>query len=408
MINSSQFLVSHPTGNSFVKALLAELHQKDLLACFFTTIGFGKGCSFVFSNLKQRRGYGIPDSKVSRLWHPELTRLFFKGSQTNKRRILDFVYYQLDSKVSKNITSYSPKIIHAYEDGAYLSFKKAKEIGIHCSYELPIAHWATTRRLMAEEVDRYPEWESTLESTKESEEKLFKKEEELRLADCITCPSKFVWQSIPPEIRTQKPCQIAPFGSPFYELSTSPAELKQKREFKILFVGSMSQRKGLADVFEAMRLLKKHPIRLSILGQPSMPMEFYRKKFSDFEYFPPCTNAKVRRIMKDHDALILPSIIEGRALVQQEALSCGLPIIVTPNAGGADLVDEGTTGYLIPIRSPEKIVEKILALFESKIPKQERAEACKSKASSYSWKSYANKIINFSLSIHNKIINVHK
>ena len=39
----------------------------------------------------------------------------------------------------------------------------------------------------------------------------------------------------------------------------------------------MSQRKGLADLFEAMKLLKGEPISLSILGQPSMPMEFYRK-----------------------------------------------------------------------------------------------------------------------------------
>ena len=61
---------------------------------------------------------------------------------------------------------------------------------------------------------------------------------------------------------------------------------------------------------------------------------------------------KVREIMKEHDALILPSIIEGRALVQQEALSCGLPIIVTPNAGGEDLIEKGITGYIVPIRSP--------------------------------------------------------
>ena len=63
--------------------------------------------------------------------------------------------------------------------------------------------------------------------------------------------------------------------------------------------------------------------------------------------------------MSMHDVLILPSIIEGRALVQQEALACGLPIIVTPNAGGEDLIETGVTGHLIPIRSPEKIREKI-------------------------------------------------
>ena len=73
----------------------------------------------------------------------------------------------------------SGKVIHAYEDGAYRTFIRAKELGIQCSYELPIAHWATSRRLLAEEAERYPQWEPTLESTREPEEKLFKKKKSL-------------------------------------------------------------------------------------------------------------------------------------------------------------------------------------------------------------------------------------
>ena len=97
------------------------------------------------------------------------------------------------------------------------SFAQAKQLGMQCSYELPIAYWATARRLLAEEAERYPEWEPTLESTREPEEKLFRKEEELRLADRITCPSQFVLDSIPLEIRQKTPCQISPFGSPTSE-----------------------------------------------------------------------------------------------------------------------------------------------------------------------------------------------
>ena len=71
--------------------------------------------------------------------------------------------------------------------------------------------------------------------------------------------------------------------------------------------------------------------------------------------------------MKEHDALVLPSIVEGRALVQQEALSCGLPIIVTPNTGGEDLVEEGVTGHLVSIRSPEKIAKAISSMMANNI-----------------------------------------
>ena len=378
------FVVSHPTGNTFVKALVEELHKNGLLSYFTTTIGFGK--------------YDIPDSKIRRTWYPEIKRLLLKSNQEANRRGADLSYKSLDEKTASELTAGSVKVVHGYEDGASQTFRKAKDLGIQCSYELPIAHWATTRRLLAEEAERYPFWEPTLESTRESEEKLIRKDEELELADRIFCPSQFVFDSIPTEIKQNKSCQINPFGSPTQNVASYQNSLRKNKKFKLLFVGSMSQRKGLADLFTAMNLIRKEPVELSILGQPSMPMEFYREQLSDFDYFPPCSNEKVREIMIRHDALVLPSIVEGRALVQQEALACGLPIIVTPNSGGQDLVVEGKTGHVVPIRFPEKIAEKIVDLIESKISKSEITQICRDKTKEYSWTAYAKKIIDFNLS----------
>ena len=395
---AKKFVISHPTGNTFVRALIKELNSRSQLEKFFTTIGAGEGANSLVKLLCEgKRQYAIPDKIISRQWMPEFTRLLSKGNQAKKRQKADHSYQALDYKVSHELSTLNSQILHAYEDGCSDSFARAKELGIQCSYELPIAHWATVRRLLAEEAERYPEWEPTLESTREPEEKLCRKEKELRLADRITCPSQFVLDSIPSGIRQKIPCQISPFGSPTCE-SLDSLESPCKKNFELLFVGSMSQRKGLADVFNSMKLLKKEPIKLSILGQPSMPKEFYRKQFSEFEYFPPRSNQKVREIMKTHDALVLPSIVEGRALVQQEALSCGLPIIVTPNSGGEDLVMEGTTGHLVPIRSPEKIAEAIRAMIENKIHKEEIRKLCQIKAKQYSWVNYAQRIIDFNSS----------
>lgn len=387
------FLVSHPTGNNFVRSLLKELESQKKLIRFFTTIGVGRKARFPLNRLQERRGYEIPDCKISRNWKNEVQRLLRKGNQQSKRRWADRSYESLDEKVASKLTEHSASVIHAYEDGAASSFQRAKELGIRRSYELPIAHWKTVRLLLSEEAERYPEWEPTLESTREPEEKLLRKEKELRLASSIICPSDFVRQSIPKEIRDKTPCKISPFGSPSsIQVDAKPKDLK-RGPFKVLFVGSMSQRKGLADLFKAMRILKGEEVRLSILGQPSMPMEFYRKQFSDFIYFPPTSNQEVTRIMQDHDALILPSIIEGRALVQQEALSCGLPIITTPNAGGGDLIEEGITGHLVPIRSPEIIAEKIISLADNKDCLNDLKIRCQQKAKTYTWQSYARKII---------------
>ena len=165
-------------------------------------------------------------------------------------------------------------------------------------------------------------------------------------------------------------------------------------------------KKGLVDLFEAMKLLKKEPVKLSILGQPSMPMEFYRKQLPNFDYYKPCANSQVQKIMSQHDALVLPSMIEGRALVQQEALACGLPIIVTPNAGGEDLIENGVTGHIVPIRSPRDIAEKIMFLFTNKSPRVEIAQNCLKKASKYSWSRYAKRIIDFNLDATDKFLEI--
>jgi glycosyltransferase involved in cell wall biosynthesis len=394
------FVVSHPTGNTFVNALLNQLSNQNQLEKFFTTIGAGKGAKpWITSLYRGKRQYAIPDKMISRQWMPELIRLLSKGDQAKKRHRADHSYQALDKKVSNKLFSLTSQVLHSYEDGCSSSFARAKQLGMQCSYELPIAHWETVRRLLAEEAERYPEWEPTLESTREPEEKLFRKEEELRLADLITCPSQFVLDSIPLEIKQKTPCLISPFGSP----QCKPVDFERSTKnniLKLLFVGSMSQRKGLADLFEAMKLVKSEPVSLSILGQPSMPIDFYRKQFSEFKYYAACTNSKVREIMQEHDALVLPSIVEGRALVQQEALSCGLPIIVTPNTGGEDLVEEGVTGHLVPIRSPEKISEAIRALLADRNNKKCIQKLCQKKAKEYTWENYAQNIIDFNLSNH--------
>jgi glycosyltransferase involved in cell wall biosynthesis len=72
----------------------------------------------------------------------------------------------------------------------------------------------------------------------------------------------------------------------------------------------------------------------------------------------------------------------------QEAMSQGLPLIITPNTGGEDLIDEGVTGFLVPIRRADQIAEKIswFADNRSALPKMSRA--AQTKAAQLTWAMY--------------------
>lgn len=387
--------VSHPTGNAFVRALLSALEREKLLARFFTTINAPSAAWLrllppPLRDQLRRRSFDVPREKITARPAQEAIRLLTNSSD---HAAVDAVYADLDQSVARWIEKHPGEIdaMHCYEDGAEQTFRAAKTAGVRRIYELPIAYWETVRKILREEADRLPEWEPTLLATNDPAEKLGRKTREVELADVVVCPSKFVYDSLPDSIRAGKKCVIANFGSP-----PPPAPQGRKSpggKLRILFAGAMSQRKGLADLFAAMKLLDRADVELVVMGSPMLPMSFYRGQFPDFLHEPSRPHAAVMGLMQTCDVLALPSLVEGRALVQQEALACGLPLILTANAGGEDLVEEGGTGFLVPIRDPSKIAEKIAWFAEHRDLLAAMGDAARRKAAACSWEEYTRKII---------------
>ena len=111
-----RFVVSHPTGNTFVRALLNHLNNQNQLEKFFTTIGAGEGANpWMTCFCRGKRHYAIPDKMISRQWMPEITRILSKGDQAKKRQRTDQSYLDLDNKVSHKLCNFNSQVLHAYE-----------------------------------------------------------------------------------------------------------------------------------------------------------------------------------------------------------------------------------------------------------------------------------------------------
>jgi glycosyltransferase involved in cell wall biosynthesis len=226
----------------------------------------------------------------------------------------------------------------------------------------------------------------------DSPAKLERKARELELADLVVVPSRFVADSLP-SWAEQKTRVLSPFGSPVPAAAPAPKAVDPSKPLRVLFVGSMGQRKGLADLFQAMHLLKGENIELVVMGSPLADLGFYRSHYADFTHEKGRPHAEVLALMRSCDVFCLPSLYEGRALVMQEAMSQGLPIVITPNTGGDDLVIEGKTGFLVPIRSPEKIAEKLAWFNQNRQELPAMSEAAVRHAASYTWKNYSAVVI---------------
>lgn len=401
----------HPTANNFARALACALAKEDMLYEFYTTIASFPGDIWdifqkipFLAEIKRRNFNPILKSYTKTSPWLEIGRMIsLKSGLTNLTRhesglfCVDSVYKNLDRQVAAGLIKASERGIagvYAYEDGALATFLGAQTLGLKCFYDLPIAYWETKRNLLAEEAARMPGWATTLAGgISDSQSKLERKTKELELADAVIVPSGFVKTSLPVWAQNKK-IIVSPFGSPAIKTTSShPEANEQDKPLRVLFAGSMGQRKGLGDLFAAMKLLNRRDIELVVMGSLQAPMDFYRREYADFTYEPGRPNEQVLELMRSCDVFCLPSIVEGRALVMQEAMSQGLPLIITPNTGGEDLIVEGETGFLVPIRSPEAIAEKINWFLDNRPAIAAMGEAARQHAEKISWDSYADRII---------------
>jgi alpha-maltose-1-phosphate synthase len=113
----------------------------------------------------------------------------------------------------------------------------------------------------------------------------------------------------------------------------------------------------------------------------------------EHRWIPPVPHVRVLDLMAEHDVLLLPSLAEGFGLVITEALSRGLPVITTPHAGAADLMIDGREGFIVPIRSPDAIADRLTRLAEDRDLLAAMSEAALATARRNPWARYEERIL---------------
>jgi glycosyltransferase involved in cell wall biosynthesis len=95
----------------------------------------------------------------------------------------------------------------------------------------------------------------------------------------------------------------------------------------------------------------------------------------DVEFVPHLPQDRLATIMSSSHVMVLPSVEEGLALVQAQAMACGCPLISSTNTGGEDLFTDGVEGFVVPIRSPEAIAARLQQLADDPALRQRMSEA---------------------------------
>lgn len=396
-------LFSHPTGNANVRHAALGLQRAGLLGEFWTSVHYGVPSWLggmlprKWSQQLQRRAY--PDELKPRLrTHPwrEATRLV--AGRVGLHRLIehevgpcsvDGVYRALDRRVAARLRGSDFAGVYAYEDGAEASFRAAKDLGRVTIYDQPIGYWRAARQLLEDEAIREPEWASTLSGNRDSAAKNARKDAELGMADVVLVASSFTKRTLEQAGIMRARVAVIPYGAPLPPANAaSGVERKPADKLRVLFVGSLGQRKGLSYLFQAMQLLGGEA-ELTVIGRrPAEPCAALDRALGRVRYIPSAPHSEILRVMAAHDVFVFPSLFEGFGLVLLEAMAMGLPIIATPHTAAPDLITDGVQGHLVPIRSAEAIAEKLSALRRDPARRQDMGRLAMSRAREFTWKRY--------------------
>jgi glycosyltransferase involved in cell wall biosynthesis len=99
----------------------------------------------------------------------------------------------------------------------------------------------------------------------------------------------------------------------------------------------------------------------------------------------------VAEFYKDADVFVLPTLSDGFAITQLEALAHGLPIIATPNCGR--VVEQGKTGYVVPARDGAALAESIMRFARNRELAAEMGPNCLEAVNNYTLEEYGKNLV---------------
>ncbi len=203
-----------------------------------------------------------------------------------------------------------------------------------------------------------------------------REEECYEIADAISVPSSVASRSCIAMGVPESKGRVIPYGVRL-DLVSGPEE-PEVDSFEVLFAGQISLRKGVPYLLEAFAKVKHPRKHLTLVGSMSGAVRSLLDKLPQdaVTFTGSLPQAELFRRMRRSQVLVLPSIEEGLALVQGQAMACGCAIVATVETGSEDLFTHGQEGFIVPCRDRDALAEAIQQLADDpELLKSMRAKA---------------------------------
>ena len=166
------------------------------------------------------------------------------------------------------------------------------------------------------------------------------------------------------------------------EKDTRRSTVDSRRTLRVLFLGQVILRKGIQYLIAAAKLLKEESIHFDVVGPIGISEEALRSAPPNMTFHGPVTRDRTQEFYERADLFVLPTLSDGFALTQLEAMAHGLPVIATPNCG--EVVTDGVDGLIVPAGDPMALAEAFQLLIQDPEKLKAMSEATKGKVEQFS------------------------
>jgi glycosyltransferase involved in cell wall biosynthesis len=258
--------------------------------------------------------------------------------------------------------------------------------------DYPDVHHAFVRELLTEEAGLEPLHGEDLSMSVHTPSLRSQLDLEIGLADRIFLQSNFARQTFLDAGVPNDKLIVAPYGVDL-ETFRSPKDSPRDRSiFRVIFVGQMTQRKGISYLFEAFRQAAIPNSELLLVGRPVGTYRGWRS-LPGVRHLDHVPRWQLPALYAMADVFVLPSLIDAFGLTALEAMACGLPVVVSENTFGHDVVTDDVEGYVVPIRDPAAIAARLRHLYEHPDERARMGKAAERRAEEFSWDRYGKVVV---------------
>lgn len=271
------------------------------------------------------------------------------------------------------------------------SLRIANKLGIPNFLHSSIAHHRHARRLLGEEARLQPDFAGTMQYHNLPPSMENQLDDEIAIAENILVLSSyqartFIEAGVPPEH-----LMLTPLGVDV-ELFKPPTSPPERGGLQILFVGQITQRKGLSYLLDGFKRAAIPGSELVLVGKPVGNALDLVRKTPGVRHVAHMPRWLLPTAYAAADIFVLPSLVEGFPLTALEAMACGLPVIVSENTFGRDVVTDEDDGYVVPIRDSAAIVERLQQLARDPMLRRRIGDAAAIRARDFSWEHYGRRV----------------